>query len=282
MKYKELRENIKLLALELEEGQSVTCLCPKCRGGSTGEEKLSITRTSAGLLYNCYRASCKFKGFVSSLPGSLLPEPNNKKHKKPHPFTRPLIPLPEDMVLYLMQKYNLTEKDIANNGLAYDVDYDRLYLPIYNSLGYEIGGCAKKLGFKQHGNSQGSKNIIYYNDPDIQLLHFATKASELNTIIVVEDQLSAIRVSKYGRGVALLGTNWNDTTTVTLQKETRNIILALDADTWDKAVPLPIAIARKYSLFFDTFKLVKVNKDPKDSTEEELQALFGDAMNNGT
>jgi hypothetical protein len=84
-------------------------------------------------------------------------------------------------------------------------------------------------------------------------------------------------VSKYGWGVSLLGTNWNDATTVELQKVTRHVVLALDADTWDREKPLPIEIAKKYSLFFETFSVVKVSKDPKDMNDEELRATFSNS-----
>ena len=62
------RDKIKLLAIGLPVGCSIQEICPVCNGGMNKDKSLSITRTTEGLLYNCFRAKCSgCRGFVSSL-----------------------------------------------------------------------------------------------------------------------------------------------------------------------------------------------------------------------
>lgn len=89
-------------------------------------------------------------------------------------------------------------------------------------------------------------------------------------IIIVEDQLSAIRASDYLTSVALLGTHLNDERVQELRAaKTRPIYLALDNDAIGTAVKHVV----KYKSLLP-MRLVRLSKDIKDMTHEEADRLF--------
>lgn len=89
-------------------------------------------------------------------------------------------------------------------------------------------------------------------------------------IIIVEDQLSAIRASDYLTSVALLGTHLNDERVQELRAaKMRPIYLALDNDAIGTAVKHVV----KYKSLLP-MRLVRLSKDIKDMTHEEADRLF--------
>lgn len=91
-------------------------------------------------------------------------------------------------------------------------------------------------------------------------------------IIIVEDQLSAIRASAYLNSVALLGTNLNEERALEIRAANNSpVYLALDLDA--------IASAVKYVVKYRSvlpMQLVRLSKDIKDHSVKELDLLMGD------
>ena len=89
-------------------------------------------------------------------------------------------------------------------------------------------------------------------------------------VIIVEDQLSALRASSFLTSVALLGTNLSDERVAEIRKAGhRPVFLALDNDA--------IASAVKYVVKYRStlpMQLVRLDKDIKDMDNEEADALF--------
>ena len=89
-------------------------------------------------------------------------------------------------------------------------------------------------------------------------------------VIIVEDQLSALRASSFLTSVALLGTNLSEERVAEIKKAGYSpVYLALDNDA--------IATAVKYVVKYRSvlpMQLVRLSKDIKDQTEEELAALI--------
>lgn len=89
-------------------------------------------------------------------------------------------------------------------------------------------------------------------------------------VIIVEDQLSAVRASDFLTSVALLGTNLSDERVMEIKKAGLGpVYLALDNDA--------VASAVKYVVKYRgvlPMQLVRLDKDIKDMTHEEATALF--------
>jgi hypothetical protein len=91
--------------------------------------------------------------------------------------------------------------------------------------------------------------------------------------VVVEDIPSAVRVSSNGvNAVALLGTLVNEAKALELRTYApMPIVIALDQDATAKA----FQIAHKYGLLWDGYKVLPLQRDFKDMTDEEIQTKLG-------
>lgn len=91
-------------------------------------------------------------------------------------------------------------------------------------------------------------------------------------LVIVEDQLSAIRASEYMNAVALLGTNLNEEQAYEIQRQKfQESYIALDADAIKQQTALVI---RHRGILRLTPLMLK--KDLKDHTPQELEEFFND------
>jgi hypothetical protein len=262
MKNKETREHIKNLALDLPiGGVSERQVCPFCGGGSHRESTFNVTRTADGLLYNCFRASCPDgHGFIGSK--NVVSDYNPKiKEFKPKLFTRPLYKLPNVIRDWMMNKYRLTAKEIADAGFKYDLQQKRVYMPIFNILGYTTGAVARSF-------NGGNPKAVNYKFNDELKFYFPNGELSGDSVVIVEDIISAIRCKRlFGNAVALLGTGLNAEQASYLAQFFRHIIYALDPD----AVQVAIDHAIEYQLLFDSSRVAFLSADPKDMSDEQLR-----------
>lgn len=278
-------EHIKLEALSLHIDETTRgIMCPWCADRHDVERgSFVVTRLSEGLVYKCHRAKCSHSGFIPTVGWELT----RKKEKvfEPKYLRRPLKKLPIKVRNWLAEKYLIDRSMQELQEFKYDFTENRLYMPIYDLLSREMGGVSKKLPERlatietdMDKFHQGEKAIAYWFE-DVPKLHFP-KRQECEwkvPITLVEDIPSAIRVqSVTGRVcVSLLGSGLTNEQVGYLTSITDHIILALDADTWDRrkqkgGKALSIAYYELYSLFFKRFEMRIVSKDPKDMTDDEI------------
>ena len=264
-----IERQIQLDASELSVGDTIRTACPFC--GAAHERSFTITRQELGLLYNCFRAKCPATGFISSIPGTTTLEKEEQKKKKefvPRPFEKPLVKLPDEVAQWLFDKYELPLEALEYEGIKYEPEYKRTYAPLFNSEGYEVGGETKKTDF----SGDGAPKTLRYPTAQSSGLHYVRAgARRAGPIIVSEDVLSAIKLSKYFKSVALLGTTFNAQIAGELAQQTDTLIMYLDPDAINKA----LRYRKKYSLYFRNFFVVVGSKDPKDTPHTELQQLLG-------
>lgn len=253
-------------ACNLEVDESIRIVCPFCN--AEHEASLGLTRTSEGLLYRCFRAKCRAKGFISSIPGTRrIDLPKKKKAFTPRIFRHDLVALPESVHKLLFDKYGLTKEETNKQGFKYEPKYDRIFMPVFDARGEEFG-CITKALRRQSGVP---KSLTYFTreTPGIHYVRGATAGGK--PVCVVEDILSAVKVSRFINTVALLGTTINNEKIVELRKVTQDLILMLDAD----ACATALYYKKKYSFYFRNFLVIMLSKeDPKDMKEEELEALI--------
>lgn len=113
---------------------------------------------------------------------------------------------------------------------------------------------------------EGKKQVISFTEKDSLAWYPNPRA---DSIIVVEDQLSAVRASQYMTAVALLGTHMNEPMVLEIRERHQPVYLALDADAVAKAVKYVV----KYRSLLP-MQLLTLDKDIKDMTHEEADALF--------
>lgn len=265
MDYKKLKDSLKLDTLNLANGTtSRQIACPAC--GTKGDFSISKSASGQELYYCCFRATCGFRGrilLVQDLDNYIC-DPVDKKFI-PNPLRDELFPVPVDIAQHtLWSKYTVDPTQIISNGISYEPRRDALVFPIHALYGNVVGYTTKRLKKGSH-----PKSINYWSlEPEI-FMHFPRVSDELlmsRTVVVVEDVLSSIRVARYMRAVAMLGSHITLDSALYLSKHFDNLVLAFDPDATTKA----IKYQREFSLLFSSIDVVHLSADPKDLTEINL------------
>lgn len=238
--------------------------CPACKGGSSGEQTLSVRKEDDVLLWKCHRASCNFAGASGAYRYSdnrTTTEVPNVRGVVGRTYIRESESLGDAVKQGLRERYGITDVHISRFGLGWASDVERLVLPVYNYRGETLGSTLRDLS----GNSR-TKSKSHTDEGAISWYVNHTTPG----VIIVEDQLSAIRASDYLTSVALLGTHLNDERVAEIRATGLSpVYIALDADAWATAV--------KYAIQYRSIlkpRLIKLDKDIKNQTDEELRALF--------
>jgi DNA primase len=167
--------------------------------------------------------------------------------------------LPQEISDHLLATYGIEQRHIGRWQLGWIED--RLCLPVFDPQGETCGVNLRSF-------SGAFPKAKLHTEEDSMAWYPKLGSKQL---IIVEDQLSAIRAADYVNAVALLGTNLNDERATRIRKETPGYerYLALDQDAFDKAVKLTVQHRGLLGL-----RLLTLTKDLKDLTNEELTAFM--------
>lgn len=250
---------IKMEAIALDVGETTTVQCCFC---NSDEKKLSITRKENGIVYNCWRAACSGRGFIGC--GGWVDNYTEKAKTKfvPKIYLNPTMELSVATLKLLSKKYGLDAKTLSTHNVSENWDGDTLVMPLYSRYGSKFGVTIKRWG--------GSRKAVHYIERKEPMLHYTLTNKQSPPVVLVEDVLSAMRITQLNMGwvgVALLGTDVNDEKTRSLKLYgSKDIIIALDPDALQKAWK----IQKKFGLFFKSFTVATMSNDPKDLTDQDL------------
>lgn len=259
-------EYIKTEAMGLPVEDNILTHCCFCDNAPPWPPSLSITRTESGLLYHCFRQGCGAAGHYGSLPSGLTDNKIKQRFIKKELIlaTRDLTP---EELHTLSIEYDLTVEEIQRNGIKWLTGKEGIAMPIYSESGMMIGHNIKYFLKSKF------KSFLFMTEQQ-PALHFPCISNMTeyrpSTLIVVEDILSAIRVSRFGQGVALLGTDLNVEKLkilLTGRIAFSTFVLALDPDALGKAVNL----TKEFKLFMPQMKIASLSADPKDLSHEDLR-----------
>lgn len=170
--------------------------------------------------------------------------------------------LDESTVSYLQERYHITTVDISRYGLGWDNESDRLCIPTSDFLGNRTGVVLRALDKRQPKTKTHTEKDA--------LSWFVNHSATIPGLIIVEDQFSAIRASRYLTSVALLGTHLNDQRVAEVRAcKLRPVYLALDADAWSTAVRYAVRYRSELRPH-----LLRLERDLKDLSPEELQEFM--------
>ncbi len=249
-------------------------MCPKCKGGSTGEKRLSLLRTDTHIKWHCHRASCGYSGMIAMIAGSKEEMPSRREIST---FQFDLQPMPLSMLAFFKDKYGLDEPDMDSYHIRWDAQKRR--------VGFRIAGRVNELVGWSMRSFEGAtpKSIIHVCRPDKPCMSWYTHntaggdkfagQSRQSAVVVVEDQLSAIRAAKWAEvdAVALLGTGLNHSKIAELVAfKPKRTIIALDKD----ATKLGGKYVRQLQGILDNVELKILEKDVKDTSVEEIRSMF--------
>jgi hypothetical protein len=258
--------DIKLLALGLGPNQTYAGnLCPFCQGGRDKERCFSITRSADGaILYLCHRASCNKKGKITDHPTFV----QTNKSKAVEPFTKETKFLTDLQIQFFEAKYGITGKELAYAGFLYAPTEGKFVQPVY-------------------GPGRAYRGVVLrdYNVKDVKshrnVLHEPWQGWYFNPnprgIVIVEDQLSALKAARFYTTVALLNTTFTQDKALEIKRvqdsqNIKTVLLSLDFDARETAMGL----VKRWGSFIEglCMELTTNNKDLKYWSDEKLRELI--------
>lgn len=263
------------IALEgnyMEVGQSMRIVCPAC---SDHERTCGITRSSEGILYMCHRSSCGVRGFVPTRADfTALAAPKVKELK---PYYGHTMQLEDEDYKFLGDKYEMPRWWIS--GTIYRNEYEEYVLPIAGPSELIKGYNVRQpwAGSPRAGRPDRPKAKVWMHSHEPVQAFYERNYQENrdgHTLVMVEDQLSAIKVAYYGyRSVAIIGTEVNEAKIreIGLWRPKR-VLIALDKDATNKA----FGIARLWGLAFEKVRVILLEQDLKDTPLTDFPYVLGD------
>lgn len=258
--------------LMLREGENYRSDCPVCKKFNT----FSVSKENGEVKWNCYSDSCTIKGV--SLVGMTALEIRNRLRPPENPQAEDLEPfiLPEYVVEintyseYMADLYNFINKwELSPKQLYFDVKDRRCVFPIYNRSGVLIDATGRSLTYSR------TKWLRYGNRANVSLY---TSNIYNDTVVIVEDVISAITVSnnfKNVAGMALLGTNLDHNHIEELDGFNK-VIIALDPDAQKSTVQYRKEIEAWTGLETKAFYLQDDLKYKSSEDMENLKQLIND------
>lgn len=266
----EIRTLLVLTGASLAEGESTRdYVCPFCDGGQSNEKAFVLTRADGNLLFVCHRASCARSGVLPGRSGlgddGVLPRPNVDKEKGRR-YEGPLERLLPYQLKLLSTNYGLSPSEIDYCGIMWAPQASRLALPVRSATGRLRGYMLRGLANWQVKWEGWQENT---DDPWMGW-YKGTFGREASPLVVVEDQFSAIKASRFYPCVALLGTNFNLQKVLEIQATiapNTRVVMCLDRDAYGKS----IKAIEQWALYMDgNYSVRALSKDLKYMTDGEI------------
>lgn len=242
-------------------------LCPACEGGRSGERSLSVTRTGFLAMLYCHRAGCGYSAAIPTDASAVFEPPAFK----PRPFRGELCTPSSALRLYLEHFYGISEDTVWVYTKGVVGTDDRVYMPVYGPRGEDRGGVLRMLD----GSKPKTISFLTTDQPKLAWYHPPERfnGAPAPPIVLVEDQLSAMRCAQLGYGAAaLMGTSLNQEKMDEVDRVAgdRPVLLALDKDAFGKATG--------YAKRWPRLRVVLLDHDIKDSDDADVSARLSLAL----
>lgn len=256
--------------LRLEQGATKTFeYCPFCKGGDHGDRgTFGVTRDSRHLLlYKCHRVKCRASGRVIVSPSHDTVEVPKAKFA-PRPYKGVAQELSIDDLQKVSDLWRVDLEDVYNAGWAL-APQERGWLPLLFPVISPTGVVRGHVLRIQ--NEDGTKTVRGFKIVDEPWQSWYVNKSD--HIVVVEDQISALRAAEFCTSVALLGTEMSPDKFEEIVRfaGNRKIWFALDRDAAKEGFNL----LKRYRLYFPNLSLLLIRKDIKNMSSSELLSYGG-------
>lgn len=163
--------------------------------------------------------------------------------------------------------YGISRSEIINNEIGYSPSWDRVILPVFSGgkLVYWQGRAVRKGQDPKYISAKAHNKVMF-------TAHTTSMKKDRFKVFIVEDMLSAIKMSRYCDAIALLGTSPDiDDLTVRLENY-KNVGIYLDPDHagYTKAIELE---KRLSLVFLGTVKRYQLSKQPKEMDNRVLETM---------
>lgn len=262
---------VQLAATGLRAGDSIKIRCPWCWGGASKEISMSVTRTTTGILYHCFRASCD-RFSRGSLGGGMRSSwAPIKKSPTVREFDWETYAPTDETLQHLWDRYRIDEAMARDHRLLQSSGGD-IVVPLLARSGTRNGVIVRLR------NPRGRIKVLSYPGHESNgIAWFLHEPGMIGTnLILVEDVFSAIRASQYMDAVALTGTSLNIEQACDIAAAGHGrIYLALDQD----AAGVAVRMATRYRGTLPNMRVVRLEgPDIKDMTDAEADEFFHEQL----
>src|SRR5690348_2084145 len=230
--------------LLVKEGtRPIKDVCPKCKGGQSGERSFAVGREGAFMWWMCHRASCGWRGkervggnaAYSSVYGADSTTTDQRRHGADREFKRTKIP--PSLKQALAEQYCIKEETIDRAKWSYTPDYGgglgaRVIFPVFGP-----DGCMRGEQYRSYdGHVLKAKTNMMLAEQAICWYRFRKYS---RVLCIVEDIPSALRIAETEQldALALLGTTINLERIMEIRDEPyARVWIALDGDALKTAV----------------------------------------------
>jgi len=183
-------------------------------------------------------------------------------------------------------KYGITEDELNANRVGYSERSGGIVLPTFDAKGilsafsvrFDKNGIER---FKKYTGRSPAKYRTYRakNVTGFNRLFVADKAHGTSIIgsklvaVLVEDVLSAIKVSRIAEGIALQGTGIDDEAVFTLAKKYDIIFIWLDNDN-NQVKKSQSKLIKRLQLYNRNINIIYTDRDPKEFTTKEIENIL--------
>lgn len=243
---------------------------------------LSVKRLREGYVFNCFR--CDYKGFIggrklptgqilnmvkglsvnahAEVENIVLPKDSQPMEESPDQNSVPI-----EAYTWLWQA-GITERMMSDYKLCWSDSYRRVIIPIEDDE-YTLQGFLGRDVFYDKEARHGNKYILR-KEAGLKRIYFTCHELDSNTVVVVEDPLSAIRITEATNyeTVALLNTHVGSD--LLQEYMSYRMIVWLDRGQLANMVGV---VARAQSYGVDC-KHISTPKDPKEYNDEIIRSKF--------
>jgi hypothetical protein len=258
---------------ELSYGQTRRGPCPAC-----GEKDYVVGREPGRVWWICFRASCGTKGIV----GDARLQPAERLAALPSimPYEgRALVAGPDDY-RYFRERFDLDERTVTQNVRV--TDGDEYLLPYRGPMGDIRGYVLRQPWWSGEPKPPRAGNVwdakvpktkLYRHTTEPTLAWYGQPVIKFDAIILVEDQISAMRttLATGAVSVALMGNGINAAGVRDLASVKPSCVtIALDPNAQSAAQQ----IRMKWGGYFDKCRIVVLEQDPKDVPYKTLMEIL--------
>ncbi len=239
--------------------------CPRCK--ARGED---LAQDNLGVFDDGHRWCFKCGFFVPPDPVRRLAQGLQEKQKKeretivlPSDFTNHL---PDDVVAWLTKF--ITREEISRNHIGWRYKNAEVVYPFHDLFGNLL--CYQTRGFQN-----GSPTRRFHTSGIVEKV-FHILGDIRDSICLVEDVLSAIKVSRYVTTMPLLGSIISNDRLVVLSMRFPNLLIWLDSDK----AKYSIKRAKAAEPFFESVRSIITELDPKEYGDGKVRDFVAAGQTN--
>lgn len=232
-----------------------------------GDRTLSVTRMAFGWIYKCHRCGDHGLRSLAGESGSIIAKficdtavTQTKTQITLPPGHEPSAQLKAKAQIWL-DSYQITDLEIKRYGIYWT--RDRLVFPVYQ-YGSPIYWQAR--GFNADKSKWINQKLVGRN----QIYFYPTPRPTTDTVVLVEDMISAIKVNRVVDTIGLLGSYIGDDLIINLAKQYRRVVIWLDADKGEYSLAKVI----RYRSFGLSVDRIFTPVDPKNYTEQTIKQFI--------